>query len=266
MVEETHVVEEIRWQHLFPWLRLARGPATAFAPSKLILAAMGLLLLGAGWSFLDAAFPGSAGAVDTDPRRLAEAALLQGQFDLSGVLRSAPERLLEPGLIVFEPFRRIFATETTGWSFLHATLSAAWGVVIWGIVGGAIADNGGPGDGSGPLGNHRGSSVCHSAQHGTGWSTAHPVCGRGCPRAPVHFFGFIYWIPLGIGSTLAGLLFFLPLMASGLMAVLLAGLSIAWPLMHASVATEGEDGFDALSRSYSYINQRPSSRIWAWLP
>ena len=31
---------------------------------------------------------------------------------------------------------------------------------------------------------------------------------------------------------------------------------LGWPLMHATVAAEGEDAADALSRSYSYVNQR----------
>jgi hypothetical protein len=82
-------------------------------------------------------------------------------------------------------------------------------------------------------------------------------------------FGTLYWIPKGLGSTVAGLLFILPLVACAVMAVLLAGLALAWPLMHASVATEGEDAFDALSRSYSYLNQRLVSYIGmaalAWL-
>jgi hypothetical protein len=32
---------------------------------------------------------------------------------------------------------------------------------------------------------------------------------------------------------------------------------LGWPLMHATIAAESEDGFDALSRSFAYVNQRP---------
>ena len=38
--------------------------------------------------------------------------------------------------------------------------------------------------------------------------------------------------------------------------MILLGLGLAWPLMVATVAAEGEDFFDAMSRSYSYVNQR----------
>jgi hypothetical protein len=40
------------------------------------------------------------------------------------------------------------------------------------------------------------------------------------------------------------------------MALILIGLALGWPLMHATVAAEGEDAPDDLSRSYSYVNQR----------
>jgi hypothetical protein len=41
------------------------------------------------------------------------------------------------------------------------------------------------------------------------------------------------------------------------MTLILAGLAAGWPLMHAAVAAESQDGFDALSRSYAYVYQRP---------
>ena len=41
------------------------------------------------------------------------------------------------------------------------------------------------------------------------------------------------------------------------MALLLLGLGFGWPLMWATISTEGTDSFDALSRSYAYLFQRP---------
>ena len=41
------------------------------------------------------------------------------------------------------------------------------------------------------------------------------------------------------------------------MALLLLGLGFGWPLMWATISTEGTDSFDALSRSYAYVFQRP---------
>ena len=41
------------------------------------------------------------------------------------------------------------------------------------------------------------------------------------------------------------------------MAVLLLGLLFGWPLMWAAISVEGTDSFDALSRTYAYVFQRP---------
>ena len=41
------------------------------------------------------------------------------------------------------------------------------------------------------------------------------------------------------------------------MSIILLSLAVGWPLMHATIAAEGEDGFDALSRSFAYVHQRP---------
>ncbi len=40
-------------------------------------------------------------------------------------------------------------------------------------------------------------------------------------------------------------------------AILLIGLAFGWPLMWPTISAEGTDSFDALSRSYSYLYQRP---------
>jgi hypothetical protein len=69
-------------------------------------------------------------------------------------------------------------------------------------------------------------------------------------------FGLLYQIPGPTGSVIAGVLAFLPLVAGLVMALLVAGLALGWPLMTATVAVEAEDAFDALSRAYSYVTQR----------
>ena len=69
-------------------------------------------------------------------------------------------------------------------------------------------------------------------------------------------FGLLYRLPAGIGSVVGGMLLFIPLLLGLVMALLLFGLAAGWPLSHASVAAEAEDLLDALSRSFSYLNQR----------
>ena len=62
---------------------------------------------------------------------------------------------------------------------------------------------------------------------------------------------------LDAGVVLGGLLWPLALLAGLVMALLLLGLGFGWPLMWATISTEGTDSFDALSRSYAYLFQRP---------
>ncbi len=71
-------------------------------------------------------------------------------------------------------------------------------------------------------------------------------------------FGLLYRLPIALGPIVAGLFAFLPLLAGLVMAILVIGLAVGWPLMHATVAAEAEDGFDALSRSYAYVKHRPA--------
>jgi hypothetical protein len=47
-----------------------------------------------------------------------------------------------------------------------------------------------------------------------------------------------------------------------MMAVLLIGALVGWPLMWATVSVEGTDAFDALSRSYAYTYHRPWRLLW----
>src|SRR5690242_4409665 len=50
---------EVSLVRLLPWLRLFRAPGVSFDFRKVILGAVGLVLLNAGWSLLDGLFPAS---------------------------------------------------------------------------------------------------------------------------------------------------------------------------------------------------------------
>ena len=60
-----------------------------------------------------------------------------------------------------------------------------------------------------------------------------------------------------VGLVLVGFLWPLVLVAGFLMAILLLGVLFGFPLMWGTIGAEGTDSFDALSRSYAYVFQRP---------
>lgn len=62
---------------------------------------------------------------------------------------------------------------------------------------------------------------------------------------------------LDIGVLWAGVVWILVLLFGALAALLALGLLFGWPLMWATVSSEGSDAFDALSRSFAYTFQRP---------
>jgi hypothetical protein len=241
-------------ERLFSWVRLVRGVGAAIDAKKLILAVLGLLLFQAGREGLDRLFP----RPEPIPILQTPGPLwLAVRAETAADLQSAPWRLTEPARALVGPFSAIFALGI-GWStFLHALLAAAWGALVWGIVGGAIARI----------------AVVQAARNeriGIGEAARFArqrwlvLAGTPlCPLVGIAFFtafcavlGLLYRLPL-VGPTLAGILAVFPLLAGLVMTIILISLAVGWPLMHASVAAEGEDGFDALSRSFAYVNQRP---------
>ena len=56
---------------------------------------------------------------------------------------------------------------------------------------------------------------------------------------------------------IAGLIWPLVLFAAFFMTLLLVGVLLGWPLMWATISVEGTDSFDALSRTYAYVFQKP---------
>jgi hypothetical protein len=73
--------------------------------------------------------------------------------------------------------------------------------------------------------------------------------------------GFTYWFG---DIVLAGPLWPVVLVLGLIMAVVVVGL-IGWPLMNPTIAAEGSDNFDALSRSYSYVYQAFWHYLWYWV-
>jgi hypothetical protein len=83
-----------------------------------------------------------------------------------------------------------------------------------------------------------------------------PLIGVALAALPVFVLGCIMCIG-GLGVFIAALSWPFMLIAGLIMTLLLLGLFFGWPLMWGTISTEGTDSFDALSRSYAYVFQRP---------
>jgi len=60
-----------------------------------------------------------------------------------------------------------------------------------------------------------------------------------------------------LGAAIGGTLWFIVLILSLIMSVIILGLMFAWPLIVSSISCEGQDSFDGMSRAFAYVFQRP---------
>ncbi len=77
----------------------------------------------------------------------------------------------------------------------------------------------------------------------------------------VAFGALLFYIPY-IGPVVAACFFFLALIAGFVMALVATGTLAGFNLMYPTIAVEGSDSFDAISRSFSYVFARPWRMIF----
>jgi hypothetical protein len=151
------------------------------------------------------------------------------------------------GLVKHNPMERLW------WYYLFGLLMT---VAVWGLIGGAITR-------MVAVEFSRGESISiveafrFSAKRFLSYFSAPllPFGGVALITVVMIIGGLLLHIPW-IGELMAGVLWVLALIGGLLMAVILIGL-VGWPLMYATISTEGSDSLDGLSRSYSYVFQRP---------
>lgn len=76
--------------------------------------------------------------------------------------------------------------------------------------------------------------------------------------------GWVGQIPVA-GPVIMGLFFALAVVSSFVALVLLIGTFFGAPFMWPTIAMEGTDAFDAISRSFNYFFAKPVKTLWCWL-
>jgi len=278
MVErEDNTLRAIAWFEVFPWLRLIRVFRVSISVHALVLAAVGVLLTAVGWAFVGGVFyaespttkwlqPYCGGcpwevvtsAVPNQPGGLApqrcEFPWKQPFPQQQGWVEGNPF-VLSWTVLTQPAWEGLSHTDTCFNAIVSLVLCGLWGTAVWALFGAAIC---------------RTAAVQLAAHEQVGAAAAVRFAVRKWPAffaAPLFPIGgvLVAAIPvfvLGLLMRLLGLwlgAIFWPfaLVAGFLMAVLLLGLLFGWPLMWATISTEGTDSFDALSRSYAYVFQRP---------
>ncbi len=241
-------------RRFFAAVPLLRAVGIASSPKNLIIAAVGLLAMWAGWSALDRVF--DVNGPDLARFSARSTGRVLDNLSAAGLSRAAG-LMTFPARMVVEPFASVFRRQVGPEPWAWFVLRGLWALVVWALAGGAIA---------------RIAVVRAAGEPGIGLVSAVRFALRrsialiAAPLTPllvVAFFGvgcaafgLLYRLPGTIGPIVATILGFLPMIAGLVMALILLGLALGWPLMIVTVAAEGEDAPDALSRSYSYVNQR----------
>ena len=266
--ENNGSVRSIEWNEIFPWLSLLRVFRVATGARVLFLAVAGMLATASGWWLLGAVF---------HPAQEAKLLLAEGacpwksltryipdQPDLIGL--SAPPPMAVRDLLVnplttawgvlSEPLGRGLGRGVTLRGLAHLICCGLWGVAVWAFFGGAITRIAAV-----KLAADETTSLLAAVRHAARKWLAYvgapllPLLGVALVVVPLALVGLMMRMQLGI--FLFGVAWIFMLVGGLMMTLLLLGLIFGWPLMWATVSTEASDSFDALSRSFAYVFQRP---------
>ncbi|HEX4793566.1 MAG TPA: hypothetical protein VH370_07240 [Humisphaera sp.] len=154
-----------------------------------------------------------------------------------------------------------FAVLGPGWMvhyhFGYFILYAAWFLLVWAVFGGAIAR-------IAAVDVSRDETI--SVRQALRFSTSKVVSFIFAPLIPLIIIliaglviaagGLLLWIKV-IGPIIVGAFFILALLAGFVMTLVVALTAGGFNVMYPTIAVEGTDSFDAISRSFSYVVGRP---------
>ena len=237
----------------------------------LVLATLGVAATPMGWLASESLFINDE-IRDNDPI-LAEIAelnrspyrgiLRQANVD-SGMIQIGGVRINGPRLVfrrMVQPFRALFGGAQSIGEYFYYLFGCLWTVAVWSFVG---------------LGICRVALLRMTRNERAGlddafeYGFAHYVSALLAILLPMIAVlvlclpGFLLGLLMGLdwGTVVVGVLWFLVLGLSLLMGILLLGLMFGWPLMIASIACEGQNSFDAITRSFAYVFQRPVNYLF----
>jgi hypothetical protein len=166
---------------------------------------------------------------------------------------------------VFDSVYRFFCVGprwALGHHWAYFTLLGIWFLIIWAIFGGAIARI---------AAVHVAREEKISLRQALSFSSSKFLSYVFAPVIPLFIIlvvglivalgGLLVNVPY-IGVFLVGLFFFLALAAGAVMTLVALGTAGGLNLMYPTVAVEGSDSFDAISRSFSYVYARPWRMLW----
>jgi len=165
--------------------------------------------------------------------------------------------LIRPYRSVAEPATSLLSPGHTWTSAAYAWTRLLWALLVWAFFGAMVT---------------RMAAVNFAVQRTVNLTAAMRFASQRIlsfftspllPLAGILFFwilllvgGWIGSIP-GVGAILVGLFWMVSLAVGFVVALMVLGVFVSWPLMAPTISTEVSDGFDGFSRPFSYVFSRP---------
>ncbi|WP_437227811.1 hypothetical protein SH661x_000567 [Planctomicrobium sp. SH661] len=271
--EQFFPTPEALAQRWLPWLRLLRGFRMAIDVRRMLIALVAVFLWSAGESLI----PASSQNVSEGPRTVwpweeSSTALGWGTLDthVADFIFSRPpewisihpwiapvQRFFHPMIRAVQPGWEILFTRPATTKMLSLLLLLFLGISISAIFGGAISRMAAV-----DFARNEEISIRRSLRFSFGkylsYLGAPLIACAGLAASWLFNFlaGLVASVPV-VGEPLVAFFWCFPLLAGFIMAMILLGIGLGWPLMIAAISTEASDAFDGLSRAYSYLLNRP---------
>jgi hypothetical protein len=267
MANQATELQAIRYSHTFAWTHLFRAFRIAIDIRKLLLAAVALLSLAVGDRLLSklpfspeaatvSIWPWEGTVGTSHPIRVPGAVLVAPGYS-AGRVAEYWSTVLRPVTIFVQP-GLILIQQDNSWSTVAwAWTRLFWALAVWAVFGGAIVRMAAV-----EFALDRRIRVRAALEFALSKFLAFftapllPVVGIGFFWSLGLLGGLVGWIP-GVGEPIVGVFWFFALLFGFVMALILIGLTVGWPLMHATIGTEATDSFDGFQRSFSYVFGKP---------
>jgi hypothetical protein len=275
--QNTSAVRAVAWSEVFPWLCIYRTFRLAIGFRMLLLGAVAALLTALLWGFFGYVFSENLSVAqwtrtDYECPWVTVTDLVKDKPSLPGVTSPAqaevevPEADMNawhpqdpffgPWWQLSRPLWGVFSAKATVSDLACLVLCGLSSLAIWAFFGGAISRIAAV-----QLAADERISLAAALRHACSkWvsyfsAPLFPLLGMALAAVPIWSLGFL--LRANFGMLLVGLIWPVLLVLGLIMTLLLVGLLFGWPLMWGTISTEGTDSFDALSRSYAYVYQRP---------
>lgn len=267
MPDERTDGRDVSIRQWLPWTDIFRAFQIALDPAKMLLATAAVFLLWLGWAVLGAIFGPTESNYGKWPGHVE-----RGPNPVFALRESSPAEFFRANFwggdgkavpVQFEPFQKfvgpvlglIKSTPREGvwYYYLFGLLYTA---AVWAVFGGAIS---------------RMVAVQFARRERIGLveavryavnrfvpffvSPLLPLVGVAVVSFIMTIVGFVLFA-VPVVEILAAVFWFLALLGGIAMTFLLIGY-IGWPIMYATISVEGTDAFDAISRCYAYVYQKP---------